>query len=126
MTDLTNNDSSPSNWSNLPRDSTLSNRIPKSLHKKLRDILQSKDVLMGDWLIEKIIDEIKIDDDKSNLTLDKFQDPNFKQCPKFYDAPKEWRKYCNAIVFDKKSWKEHDAQLNTILRISNDAHKKSF
>jgi hypothetical protein len=107
----------------LPKDSSLGNHIPKNLHKKLKQYCVNKNITIGNWIIEKIEQDILVKENNSKVTLDEFQDPNFKPCPLFYSSEKKWENYYKSIADKPKEWKEADEQLNMIVRKSNKVNK---
>ena len=76
------------------RNKTVSNRVEGESYEKLKDILRKDKKEIGDWLQDKIEDEIKVHGDGNPVyTLDHFNEDNFLATPAFHRPLSAWKSY---------------------------------
>jgi len=76
------------------RNKTVSNRVDGESYEKLKDILRKDKKEIGDWLQDKIEDEIKVHGDGNPVyTLDHFNEDNFLATPSFHRPMHIWKSY---------------------------------
>jgi len=94
----------------LDRNKTVSNRVPSEGYEKLKDILRREGRSVGDWLVEKIYDDIKVHGDGNpSYTLDQFTDDSFLATPAFHRPKEAWKSYL--IKCSNDEWTEFYNQL---------------
>ena len=100
----------------LERDKTVSNRVPSEYYEQLKDILRKERKEIGDWLVEKIYDEVRTHGDGNPVyTLDQFYDENFLATPAYHRPIETWENYL--LKCSNREWREWCNQLQNLINL---------
>ena len=106
------------NNNKLERNKTVSNRVNEDTYLKLKEILCSQNIPLGEWLQDQIEQFILSHGDiKQTCTLDQFKDENYIPTPDFFSSIPVWENYAKKCT--DKIFKKWDRQLNDLLGIEN-------
>ena len=86
--------------------------MPKSLHKKFKEIAAREERDMRDILNEQVQEYVKIHGSGNpSFKLDNWQEPDFKMCPALFSKSDKWIKYFQSLNHDEKTNFEKQIQM---------------